>query len=74
MAVMRSYCGSTNSKSLKMATPCVGSYDVMKSTDFTRAKASAFKIGKSKRKDLSTSPKNFPGPASYRVNDLNRTK
>jgi len=74
MAVMRSYCGSSNLKSLKMATPGVGSYDVMKSTDFTRTKGSAFKIGKSKRKDLSSSPKNFPGPATYRVDDLNRTR
>ena len=61
-------------KSLKMVSPGVGTYDVMKSTDYTLNRASAFKIGKSKRKDLSNSPKNFPGPASYRVDDLNKTR
>ena len=60
MAVMRSYCGSQRES--KLTTPGVGTYDVQKSTDFTGKKISAIKIGTSKRKEMSNSPKKFPGP------------
>jgi len=70
MAVMK----STNFKRRNLEsltnTPGVGTYDVHKSTDFTRTKIPAIRIGTSTRNSLdSDQKKDWPGPANYNLDD-----
>lgn len=51
--------------SLKKEVPGVGEYDIASSTDFTRIKVPAFRIGTSDRSTLDKLSKNFPGPSQY---------
>lgn len=46
----------------------------MKSSDFTLAKITAARIGTSQRVSANNSPCHFPGPAHYKVDDLNNTR
>jgi hypothetical protein len=62
MAVMRSYCAPPKEKT---TSPGVGSYDIIKSLDFVKARISAARIGTSQRSSLNNSPRHFPGPAHY---------
>ena len=51
-------------------TPGVGTYDVHKSTDFTRRKIPAIRIGTSTRNSLDEdAKKDWPGPTSYNIDD-----
>lgn len=52
-------------------TPGVGSYDIRKSTDFTKMRTPAFRIGTSQRQSIEKiNVKNLPGPANYQLDEL----
>ena len=69
MAVMKSahFKRSMNSQTF---TPGVGSYDVNKSSDFTRIKIPSIRIGTSTRSSFDEErKKDWPGPANYNLDD-----
>lgn len=51
-------------------TPGVGTYDIIKSTDFTKMKTPAIRIGTSQRQSIDRSKlRDFPGPANYNLDE-----
>ena len=51
-------------------TPGVGTYDIIKSTDFTKMKIPTIRIGTSQRQSIDRSKlRDFPGPANYNLDE-----
>merc|ERR1712139_204447 len=71
MAVMKSAHFKRNfNQDSKPVFPGVGTYDVLKSTDFTRTKVPSIKIGTSVRNSLDEEVrKDWPGPANYNLDE-----
>jgi hypothetical protein len=70
MAVMKSYSFKKN-QNLTILTPGVGHYDVSQSYNFTRTRNPSYMIGKSERSSNESSPREFPGPGEYNIEERN---